>query len=318
VPAFAFVSAKGSPGVTTAAAALAAAATTTGRALLAELDPSGGSVQILTGATANPGLIDVAGQLRREASAATVEANATTAPTGLPTLLAPTAGRLAESVVESAGARWVPVLRTVPDAQVMVDAGRWEPSQRSARRIVGADLVVVVCRPTVAGVEHTRHLLDRIRELARRPLVAVVVGDKPYQPAEVAAHFDIPLAGSLAWDPRGVSSLWAYGVTRPWLRTWLARSAVATLAGLTSLVEPQPAAALPTAPAPQPPALAPQHTAPAQVPAPPQAAAAPQSLAPPLPPPPPPPPPAGPPEPTASPQSPGTPDPTEVATSYEH
>ena len=65
MPAYVLVAAKGSPGVTTAAAALAAVATTGGRSLLAELDPSGGSISVLTGQPAVLGLMDAATQLRR-------------------------------------------------------------------------------------------------------------------------------------------------------------------------------------------------------------------------------------------------------------
>jgi Flp pilus assembly CpaE family ATPase len=236
VPAVVLVSAKGSPGVTTAAAALAAVATTAGGALLVELDPSGGSVQVLTGEPAVAGLVDAAGNLRRQPSAAAIEGTTTPLPAGMRTLLAPSSGQIAESVIASAGDRWLPALGPcAPD--VLVDGGRWEPSQRTARRVAGADLVVVVCRPTVPGVESTRHVLERLREQARRPVAAVVVGDRPYPPEQIAAHLDVPLAGTISWDPRGATSLWVDGPSRRWLRTVLARSAAATLAGLAALAD---------------------------------------------------------------------------------
>jgi hypothetical protein len=319
MPAYVLVSAKGSPGVTTAAAALAAVATTNGRPLLAELDPSGGSVQVLTGSPAGVGLMEAAGQLRREASPSAIDENVTVLPAGVPTLLAPAAGAVAESVIDSVGGRWVPTLRSSA-LDVFVDAGRWEPSQRTALRVVGADLLVVVCRPTVAGVEHTRHLLDRLREIARRPAAAVVVGDRPYPPEQVAGYLDVPLAGYIAWDARGATSLWAHGVTRVWLRSQLARSAVLTLAGLAAQVPnttaagsvPRPAPrtngptagaapAAPSAPAPPPaappPAVpAPDPASPPPAPAPVSAPAPPPPAAPAQPSPPPPPPPGPPPE----------------------
>jgi Flp pilus assembly CpaE family ATPase len=317
MPAYVLVSAKGSPGVTTAAAALAAVATTEGRALLAELDPSGGSVQVLAGSTAGVGLMEAAGQLRRDADPGAIDGNTTLLPSGVPTLLAPSAGSVAESVIDSVGGRWVPTLRSAA-LDVFVDAGRWEPSQRTALRVVGADLLVVVCRPTVAGVEHTRHLLDRLREIARRPVAAVVVGDRPYPPEQVAGFLDVPLAGHIAWDARGATSLWAHGVTRVWLRTQLARSAQATLAGLAAQVPNTTAAgasparsaapapgsngsARPTPPTPAPPTPPPASTLPPPPPGPPPGG--PPSGGPPPPPPgpppssypPPPPPPPGPP-----------------------
>ena len=146
MPAYVLVSAKGSPGVTTAAAALAAVATTNGRPVLAELDPSGGSVQVLAGANSGVGLMEAAGQLRREATPAAIDENLTLLPAGVPTLLAPSAGSVAESVIESVSGRWVPTLRAAA-LDVFADAGRWEPSQRTALRVVGADLLVVCAGP---------------------------------------------------------------------------------------------------------------------------------------------------------------------------
>jgi Flp pilus assembly CpaE family ATPase len=234
--AVALVSAKGSPGVTTATAALAAVAAGVGvgPALMAELDPSGGSVQVLTGTMAVPGLVDAAGRLRRETTRSAIEENTTMLPPGVPTLLAPASSSIAESVIESAGTRWLAALRAVAP-EVFVDAGRWEAHGRASSRIVGADLVALVCRPTVAGVEHARHLAPHLADLARRPVAVVVVGDRPYAPAEVASHLDLPLAGTVAWDPRGVTNLWAEGASKRWLRSMLARSAASTLAGLAQV-----------------------------------------------------------------------------------
>lgn len=234
MPAFALLSAKGSPGVTTTAAALAAAATKTSRALLAELDPSGGSVHVMTGKPVAAGLVDAAGRLRREATPAAIDENTATLPDGIPSLVAPTSGPATESVIDSARDRWMPALRSSA-FDVMVDAGRWEPSQRTARRIYGADVVVVVCRPTVAGVASSHQIIDRLWELARRPVVTVVVGRRPYVPEEVAAHLGVPLAGTMAWDPRGAAHLWARGMAGRWHSTRLARSARVTLSGLGSL-----------------------------------------------------------------------------------
>jgi Flp pilus assembly CpaE family ATPase len=237
MPAYVLVAAKGSPGVTTSATALAAVATTSGRSILAELDPSGGSISVLTGQPSVVGLVDAATLLRRVTSAAAIDENATMLPHGVATLLAPNSGPVAESVIASIAERWVPALRAAA-LDVIVDAGRWEPSQTTARRILGADLMVVVVRPTVASVESTRHLVDRIREVAKRPAAALVVGGKPYPPEEVAAHLDMPLAGAIAWDPRGATNLWATGVSRSWMRTMLARSAAAAWSNLFDLAAP--------------------------------------------------------------------------------
>jgi Flp pilus assembly CpaE family ATPase len=234
VAAIVLVSAKGSPGVTTAAAALTAAGAASGRALLAELDPAGGSVQVLASGPASWGLLDAAGRLRRESGPDPVLANLTELPAGVHTLLAPTAGHTAESVIGSVADRWIGALRAAaPD--VVIDAGRWEPSQRTAHRIAGADLVGLVCRPTVGGIEAARLTLDRLRTAARAPVAVVVIGHKPYRPEEIAAHLDAPLGGTLAWDPRAVAALWLGGAAPRWRRSSLGRSAAATGAQLTEL-----------------------------------------------------------------------------------
>jgi Flp pilus assembly CpaE family ATPase len=261
VPALVLVSAKGSPGVTTAAAALTASGVASGRTLLAELDPSGGSVQVLASGPAAWGLVDAAGRLRRESGPDPVRANVTELPPGVPTLLAPTAGHIAESVIASAGDRWLTSLRAAaPDA--VVDAGRWEPSQHTAHRIAGADLVGLVCRPTVGGIEAARLALERLRLAARAPVVVIVVGRKPYRPEEIAGHLDVPLGGTLAWDPRGVAALWVGGTSGRWRRSGLARSAAATAAHLADLAHrAQAQAHAAIRPPPTPPSSAPPLTA---------------------------------------------------------
>jgi hypothetical protein len=234
VPVLALVSAKGSPGVTTAAAALAAVAGPAG--LRPELDPAGGRVPLLAAGPAAWGLVDAAGRLRRAAGADAIHGNAAELPPGVRVLLAPPAGHVADSVIDSGGERWLPSLRAA-SAEVVVDAGRWEPGQRTAGRITGADLVVLVCRPTVAGIGVARAALGRLRAAARAPVAVVVVGRKPYAPDEIAQHLDAPLGGAVAWDPRGAANLWGGGVTGRWLRSSLARSAVATRATLADLVD---------------------------------------------------------------------------------
>jgi len=257
VPVITLVSAKGSPGVTTAAACLTAAATIEGAALLVELDPSGGDVQIYTGSSDEPGLVRSAGELRRDVSSAAIGRHTSVTPADVPVLLAPTAGLMAASVIGSVLDRWDPALAQ-HGGLVFVDAGRWDAGQPTARRVALGDLVAVVCRPSVASVEHTRHMVDRLREVARRPVVALVVGMKPYAPAEVAAQLELPLGSAIAWDPRGTAALWAKGVTRSWGRTWLASSAARSLDMLVDHVGRAPARATvgpvtarrPTAPAP--------------------------------------------------------------------
>lgn len=225
------ISAKGSPGVTAAAASLAAAAqATVGDCLLVELDPSGGDIEVLSGIAGEPGLIRVANDLRRHIDPQVLPGYATPAPAGVSSILAPSSGPATSSLVDSLAERIGSALAEL-DVPVIVDAGRWSSSQSSARRIAGSDVVLLVCRPTAPSVEHARHLLDRVRQV-HRDVAVLLVGERPYGADEVAAVIETPVAGVLAWDPRGVASLWSEGPSRRWQRGWLARSARTVLSGI--------------------------------------------------------------------------------------
>lgn len=226
------VSAKGSPGVTTAALALAAAA---GKgALLVELDPSGGSVECWTGTTGEPGLIRVASGLRRSIDPEMLLAHAVEAPAGVRSVLAPSAGGLAESTIAATGDRLAPALAGVK-ATVVVDGGRWSRSQPTTRRLAGCEVVAVVCAPTIEGVEAARWVIDPLRSTVAGSVVLLLVGDRPYPPSEVAAVVGVPVIGVMAWDSRGVNALVTTGAGRGWSRSALARSARSILDALPSI-----------------------------------------------------------------------------------
>lgn len=234
----ALTSVKGSPGATTAAATLAVAARVTGEpTLLVELDPSGGDVRLLADEpVGEPNLLDVAGELRHGVGAtpATTEALAAQAIDvlpGLPGFVAPAGAADAATAVASIGDRWTTAFQGF-EGTVVIDAGRWDPTQETAGRIAGHDVVGLVVRPTAASVEHARHMVAQVRRAAGRPVAAVVVGERPYDAEAVAGVLDLPLAGALAWDPRGAAALWARGATPAGSRSRLVRSGARVLAGL--------------------------------------------------------------------------------------
>jgi hypothetical protein len=97
---------------------------------------------------------------------------------------------------------------------VVVDAGRWDPSQPTAARLGGADVIAVVCRSTAVSIAHARDLILPLRTLAPTASVVVVqVGGEPYPPSETAQVVDAPVFGPVAWDPKGVTALWSTGAT---------------------------------------------------------------------------------------------------------
>lgn len=241
MPLISLVSAKGSPGVTTTAAALVAAAHSPDAprsgGLLVELDPAGGDLDVLTGARSGaPSLLGAAADVRRDVPPEDLAARAVEVVPGVRGLLAPTAAHVAGPVIESSGGQ-VGVELAASSGWVVSDAGRWDPAQSTAGRLAGSDVVVVVCRSTAVSVVHARDLVAALRAVA--PTVAVVlVGDAPYGPGEVAEVIDVPVLGPVAWDPRGVSGLWATGASRRWLaRTGLGGSARAVLGDLAVLID---------------------------------------------------------------------------------
>lgn len=123
------------------------------------------------------------------------------------------------------------------DRTVVVDAGRWSRSQVTARRLVGCDVVAVVCTPTVEGIEGARWLIEPLGSSVTNRVVVVLVGDRPYPPGEVAAAVGVPVVGVLAWDPRGLNALVITGAGRGWARSALARSARSALGSFTQLTE---------------------------------------------------------------------------------
>jgi hypothetical protein len=242
------VSAKGSPGVTTAAAALAAVGVERRLAKnrrqpvdLAELDPSGGDVEPLTGVTGESGLLRAASELRAE----TLLSQVVEAPRGVRSLLVPTSALEANATVMAALDVWCAALSSV-GGMVVADAGRWERAHPAAARLVGSDVVAVVCRPDARGVEHVRHILTDVRSLVWPvPVVVITVGSHPYGDVEVAASLGLTSVGALAWDPKGATALWAEGVGRRlgrWSSSALARSARTVLGELVRVVWKAPAA----------------------------------------------------------------------------
>lgn len=227
------VSAKGSPGVTTAALALTAVAED---ALLVELDPSGGSIESWTGAGGDPGLVRVVSGLRRSAGSEAVVEHVVTVPPGVRSILAPTAGPYAESAVAMSRDRLLPSLRDLDGVASILDLGRWSRSQETAHRVSGCEVIGVVCAPTIDGVEAARWLVEPLQREGSGQVVVVLAGQHPYQATEVAVAMGVPTVGALAWDPRGIASLLTRGAGRGWARSSLARSARTVLSNLTQLV----------------------------------------------------------------------------------
>lgn len=217
----ALLSAKGSPGVTTAAAALAAAAAERGTpATIIELDPAGGTLALDTQRPLEPGLTTLLAAARRGLDPALIDRHCQTLPNGVNVLFGPTSPVRAAKASSILAEPLASALRH-RDGITFVDLGRWEGDRHLAPVLTAADHVWVMLRPTLAGTEHVRTRLDSITALNPHTHVACV-GDNPYSPAEVASALAVEVRPELASDPRA-AQLVVGGVP---LDRWLRRTSL--------------------------------------------------------------------------------------------
>ncbi|MEW6473870.1 MAG: hypothetical protein AB1679_16585 [Actinomycetota bacterium] len=201
----ALTSAKHAPGSTTAALALAVAAGPLPASLIIEADPDGGDLAARCELAVEPGLGSLAASGRHGTPVDLAE-HVQPLPAGPFALLAPPSPALARSALAALGGRLADAFGAWPGT-VVVDCGRWDPNGPALPLAAAADTLVVVLRPTVDGVEHVRARLDDLHSAGAARLAALLVGDRPYGAAEVAAALGIPVAGTLPFDPRGANAL---------------------------------------------------------------------------------------------------------------
>jgi Mrp family chromosome partitioning ATPase len=223
---FVFASAKGSPGVTTTVLALAATWPTGRRVLVAECDPDGGDVAVWFGLAAEPGLVSCAAEGRRRLRPHAVWEHAQTlpGPGGVRVLVAPAAAEQATAALAALGTAGLDEALAGLEVDVLVDGGRLGPGSPLAPLLSRSAVTVLVARPSVAQVAHLRPRLAALRGVARP--VVLLVGDRPYGPAEVAAAVGVPVLGVIAHDEPGAGVLCGRRRGgRAWIRSPMMRSA---------------------------------------------------------------------------------------------
>lgn len=213
---------KGSPGATTCALAVAAAASNAlGRdgALLVEADPSGGDLECWCGPLGEAGLMSAATDIRFLSDSGRLQELVVEVVRGVDAIAAPTADAVASATLRSTPPDFGATL-AAGDRVVVADIGRIASSGVHADVLLqAADLAVVVCRPTLASIEHSRGLVAALSAFV--PTAVVVVGTGPYGVDEIARALGVDAAWSLPWDSRGVATLVERGVGRAWLRSSL-------------------------------------------------------------------------------------------------
>jgi MinD-like ATPase involved in chromosome partitioning or flagellar assembly len=216
----ALASAKGAPGVTTAAVALGAVWPR--RALVVEADPAGGDLAARFQLPSEPNLLSLGTVARRgDLAAADVWAHVQQLPRGLEVL---TGVRAAEQT-RALGRLWALLAGALGelDADALVDCGRLTPGTVAEELLRAADLVLLVCRPTVEGVLHLGYRLEALRRIGIAAEM-ILVGERPFDRARVqdalaANGVTARVRGVLADDPRGAGML----AGQPGRERWLER-----------------------------------------------------------------------------------------------
>jgi MinD-like ATPase involved in chromosome partitioning or flagellar assembly len=229
VSVIALAAGKGSRGVTTAALALAAVWPARQRVLLAECDPSGGSLAMRFRLRPTPGLVSLGSVGRRSLGVEDVWSHVQTLPggDGLEVLLAPVHAEQSLAL----GRLWaaLPGALAGLDADVVADCGRLAPGSPAEPLLHAADLVVLVCTPTPEGVLQLQGRIQALTTRGVQPHV-LLVGERPYGVREIQGLLDAEtpaeVAGALAYDERAAALLDGRpGSERQFARSLLLRSA---------------------------------------------------------------------------------------------
>ena len=231
----AICSAKHSPGATTLALALAARS----GAMLIEADPSGGDLAARWGLSLDPGLLTLAAASRRGLDSDLIERHTQITEAGYRLLAAPPSAEQCRSALLSLGAAFASTVRTRVSETAsegldsVADCGRWDPNGPSVDLVREADVALLVLRPSIETVAHTRSRLASLVPLARMTVV-VCIGNRPYDPAEVSAALGDAPTLAIADDRSGADHLaGGRGIDRVLRRTSLVRSLDPLLAMLT-------------------------------------------------------------------------------------
>jgi hypothetical protein len=218
----ALLSAKGAPGVTTCAVLLAAVWPTS--AMLVEADPAGGDLRSwYTDAAGQPLSADVGvvSLLSRQAAGAPLSLvdHCHTLPGGLAVLVGPET-RTQFELLRAQMPQLAAGIATTEQA-VLVDLGRVDSTSLVAPLPEACSLSLVVCKPTVSSIRHTRTLLAAAPKSPRVILIGAAAERR-----DAARALGIPPEQVLvlAHDPVSAAAL-AGGWTRRLDRSRLVSSA---------------------------------------------------------------------------------------------
>jgi hypothetical protein len=218
VTVIAFGSSKSSPGVTTTVLALAARWPTSREPLVVEADPSGGELVArlaslggdVGGLRDTPSTVQLAASSRAGLSDRALLEHLQRLPGAgeVRVLVAPSSPFAASTAMGAlVAARVGAVLTGLAGMDVLLDVGRVDAASPTLPMLRELGSIVLVARPTLTSVLHTRELVSSLRGAGVRSSL-IVIGDRPYSPSEVAEAIGATaLVGVLPDDPVGARAL---------------------------------------------------------------------------------------------------------------
>ena len=205
---------KGAPGATTLAALLAWCWPDRSAArVLVEADPEGGVLAARwhswAGLTQEPGLLSLAAA-RGGSPEERLHRHAQALVEGVELVAGPAGAAQAEACLRALGEATTAAIGGGSDA-TFVDCGRLHPASAAIPWARAAHRTLLVARPRLDEIMALRPLAERLTS-AGVSAALVSVGDRPFDPSEVAAHAGLPLLGVVADDRAGALALTARGL----------------------------------------------------------------------------------------------------------
>ena len=201
------VSAKGSPGATTAGLGLAAR-WPAGPGVLVEADPAGGDLAARFGLAQGPGLASMAVAARHGDQSPDPSTWTRTLPLGVQVVSA-APGSAAAAALSALAEHGLPLLTVLAGAYpvVVVDAGRWSPGSPADELLARCQVVLLVARPVLEQVRQCEALVGPLRRLVGDVRLLLVEERGCWPGAEVGAVLGLPVAGVLPDDVEGAGVL---------------------------------------------------------------------------------------------------------------
>ena len=135
------------------------------------------------------------------------------------------------AALAASGAQLGRFLDALADVTVVCDVGRLAPGSPALALVAEASAVLMVARPVAEQLQPAARRMLMLQSSARN-VGWVLVGQKPYGPAEIEATYGFPVVGVVADDPRSLGVLERGGVSKRIRRHPFVRSSTSLAATL--------------------------------------------------------------------------------------